>query len=76
MANTIFTYERGKADRQAESGYNMEAAVFEATSRCGRRFAIRAFFATQRVAAGVELRWNYRYSPELIRQRFGAYAAV
>lgn len=76
MANTIFTYERGKADRQAESGYNMEAAVFEATSRCGRRFAIRAFFATQRVAAGAELRWNYRYSPELIRQRFGAHAAV
>ena len=76
MANTIFTYERGEADRQAESGYNMEAAVFEATSRCGRRFSIRAFFATERVAAGAELRWNYRYAPELIRQRFGGQAAV
>ncbi|WP_261797095.1 type III effector protein [Ralstonia sp. TCR112] len=76
MANTSFAYERGQADRQAESGYNMEAAVFEATSRCGRRFAIRAFFATERVAAGAELRWNYRYPPELIRQRFGGQVAV
>ena len=71
MANTVFAYTGNEPDRQAEAGYNMEAAVFPAASRCGRRFSIRAFFATEPVAAGTELRWNYRYPSALIRQRFG-----
>ncbi|WP_426400599.1 type III effector protein [Ralstonia sp. R-29] len=72
MANTVFAYTGNEPDRQAEVGYNMEAAVFLAASRCGRRFSIRAFFTTEPVAAGTELRWNYRYPSTLIRQRFGA----
>lgn len=72
MANTVFAYEGDRPDHQAESGYNMEAAVFQAASHCGRRFAIRAFFTTEQIAAGTELRWNYRYPTALIRQRFGA----
>ena len=75
MANTVFAYTGDEPDRQAEAGYNMEAAVFWATSRCGRRFSIRAFFTTEPVAAGTELRWNYRYPPALIRQRFGTQPA-
>ncbi|KHK49862.1 type III effector protein [Ralstonia sp. A12] len=75
MANTVFAYEGDRPDRQAASGYNMEAAVFPGGSRCGRRFSIRAFFATECVAAGTELRWNYRYPPALIQQRFGSQPA-
>ncbi|MGD7412550.1 type III effector protein, partial [Ralstonia pseudosolanacearum] len=75
MANTVFAYEGEHAVSQAADGYNMEAAVFQATTRCGRRFAIRAFFATEAVPAGDELRWNYRYAPALIRQRFGGLPA-
>lgn len=76
MANTVFDYTGDAPDRQAEAGYNMEAAVFGATSRCGRRFSIRAFFTTEPVAAGTELRWNYRYPSALIRQRFGPQPAA
>ncbi|MEQ6350582.1 type III effector protein [Ralstonia pseudosolanacearum] len=75
MANTVFAYEGEHAVSQAADGYNMEAAVFQTTTRCGRRFAIRAFFATEAVPAGDELRWNYRYAPALIRQRFGGLPA-
>jgi hypothetical protein len=75
MANTAFAYEGERPARQAGAGYNMEAAVFHALSRCGRRFAIRAFFTTEPVAAGTELRWNYHYPQALIRQRFGAQPA-
>ncbi|AXW64108.1 type III effector protein (plasmid) [Ralstonia solanacearum] len=75
MANTVFAYEGERAVSQADDGYNMEAAVFQATTRCGRRLAIRAFFAIETVQAGDELRWNYRYAPALIRQRFGGLSA-
>ncbi|AEG71845.1 type III effector protein (plasmid) [Ralstonia solanacearum Po82] len=75
MANTVFAYEGEHAVSQADDGYTMEAAVFQATTRCGRRLAIRAFFAIETVQAGDELRWNYRYAPALIQQRFGGLPA-
>lgn len=72
MANTSLAYDAdGIPVAQAEHGYNLEAASFDAGSRCGRRFSIRAFFATEEIEGGTELRWNYRYSPELVRHVFG-----
>lgn len=72
MANTTLAYDAdGVPVVQADGGYNLEAAPFNAKSRCGRRFSIRAFFATQDIELGAELRWNYRYSPELVRHVFG-----
>ncbi|CAB3725807.1 SET domain-containing protein [Paraburkholderia rhynchosiae] len=76
MANTSLAYDAdGTPVAQADDGYNIEAASFDARSRCGRRSSIRAFFAIDDIEVGSELRWNYRYSPELVRQVFGdAYA--
>ncbi|KVA41111.1 hypothetical protein WI61_16720 [Burkholderia cepacia] len=69
MANTLLAYDAdGLPVAQAEDGYNLEAASFDARSRCGRRFSIRAFFARHDIEPGAELRWNYRYSPELVRR--------
>lgn len=76
MANTVFAYAGDQPDRQSETGYNMEGAVFRAVSCGGQRFSIRAFFTTEPVAAGTELRWNYRYPSALIQQRFGVHAAA
>ncbi|WP_197339198.1 hypothetical protein [Ralstonia solanacearum] len=42
MANTIFAYEGDCPVAQAEHGYNMAMARFNATSRCGRTFSVRA----------------------------------
>ena len=73
MANTSLAYNAdGKAVCQADDrGYNMEARTFHASSYCGRQFSIRAFFASQAIASGTELRWNYRYSPDMVRHVFG-----
>ncbi|MCG3576389.1 hypothetical protein RSP673_000465 [Ralstonia solanacearum P673] len=74
MANTIFAYEGDCPVAQAEHGYNMAMARFNATSRCGRTFSVGAFFATGCIAPGTELRLNYNYSPDQVRGRFAGVA--
>jgi hypothetical protein len=73
MANTSLAYDaEGVPVAQADDdGYNMEAQTFDASSRCGRHFSIRAFFARRDIGPGAELRWNYRYSPEIVEHVFG-----
>lgn len=72
MANTSLAYDAdGMPVAQAEDGYNLEAASFDARSRCGRRLSIRAFFAAHDIEQDEELRWNYRYSPALVHHVFG-----
>ncbi|MFM0358849.1 type III effector protein [Paraburkholderia nemoris] len=73
MANTSLAYDaEGAPVAQADDdGYNMEALTFDASSRCGRHFSIRAFFARREIEPGAELRWNYRYSPEIVEHVFG-----
>ncbi|MDD7787910.1 SET domain-containing protein [Ralstonia pseudosolanacearum] len=72
MTNTIFAYEDDCPVAQAEDGYNTVTARFNATSRCGRSFSVGASFATAFIAPGTELRWNYNYSPEQVRNRFSS----
>jgi hypothetical protein len=67
MANTRLAYDAdGLPAAQAGEGYNMKAVRFHVISACGRRFSIGAFFATEDVEAGTELRWNYGHSAEVI----------
>lgn len=73
MANTSLAYDvEGVPVAQSDDdGYNMEALTFDASSRCGRHFSIRAFFARRDIEPGAELRWNYRYAPEIVQHVFG-----
>jgi hypothetical protein len=67
MANTRLAYDAdGLPVGQAGEGYNMKAVRFHVVSDCGRRFSIGAFFATEDIEAGTELRWNYGHSAEVI----------
>lgn len=61
LANTLFVLDAdGKPIGHPEAGYNMEAAQFEARFDHGWRLRLPAFFTTEDVPAGSELRWNYR----------------
>lgn len=64
LANTLFVLDAdGKPCGHPAQGYNMEAAQFEARFSHGWRLPIPAFFTTEDVPAGTELRWNYRLQP-------------
>ncbi|MPR04639.1 hypothetical protein F0169_22740 [Pseudomonas sp. MAFF 212408] len=73
--NTIFEYEDGQPVRQASTGYNVEAARFEVETQVGEEsrmpLALSAFFASEDIAAGTELRWNYQYNEATISALFG-----
>jgi hypothetical protein len=74
MANTSLSYDADGipvAQADDDDGYNMEALTFDASSRCGRHFSIRAFFARRDIEPGAELRWNYRYAPKIVEHVFG-----
>ncbi|SFC95468.1 SET domain-containing protein [Collimonas sp. OK412] len=72
MMNTSLEYdESGRCARQSPDAYNVEPVAFDVESDIGGKFSIRAFFATRDIPAGVELRWNYRYSDDMVRQVFG-----
>lgn len=60
LANTLFVVdENGEMKRHPETGYNMEVAYFPARLSHGWSISVPAMFATQDIAAGEELRWNY-----------------
>ncbi|WDU61785.1 hypothetical protein LRS56_23775 [Pseudomonas poae] len=73
--NTILEYEGGVPARQAASGYNVEAAVFNADVQAGaaalERFEIKVMFASEDIPAATELRWNYQYNEATVRALFG-----
>ena len=74
--NTIFEYEEGRPVRQAKSGYNVESATFDVDVQKGnepfKRMGLCVLFASQQIAAGAELRWNYSYTEPSVRKLFGA----
>lgn len=73
MANTRLAYDaQGLPVAQAETGYNIKPVRFHAVARDGRRFSIGAFFALHDMEEGVELRWNYGYSADLVAATFGS----
>ncbi|WP_442783031.1 hypothetical protein [Collimonas fungivorans] len=72
MMNTSLEYdESGHCIRQSPDAYNVEPVAFDVESDIGGKFSIRAFFSTRDIPAGAELRWNYRYSDDMVRQVFG-----
>lgn len=60
MANTLLLYDNGKPTGHPPGGYNMEGAAFRVRLADGRDLLLRAFFTTEDVAPGEELRWNYQ----------------
>ncbi|AZF51043.1 hypothetical protein C4J85_0530 [Pseudomonas sp. R4-34-07] len=74
--NTIFEYEANLPIRQASTGYNVEVARFNVTTQIAEQprdnFFLSAFFASEDIPAGTELRWNYQYNEPTVRALFGA----
>lgn len=76
--NTCFIYDAvGKPIAQARDGYNLQVVGFtvEADLLMGdkpnrNKYSLNAFFATQDIAAGTELRWDYNYSDEAMKLLF------
>lgn len=70
--NTIFEYNNGIPARQASTGYNVEDAGFVVdvltADESRMRLRLSAFFATEEMAAGTELRWDYGYDEKMIKQ--------
>ena len=74
--NTIFEYENDRPVRQAIAGYNVEGAPFDVDVQKGsepwKRMSLCILFASERIEAGTELRWNYCYPEANVRKLFGA----
>ncbi|WDG43088.1 hypothetical protein PUP72_03570 [Pseudomonas synxantha] len=72
--NTMFEYSNGTPVRQAKTGYNVEDARFIVdvltADQSRMRLRLSAFFATEDLAAGTELRWDYGYDEKMIKQLF------
>lgn len=73
--NTIFEYDAaGIPIKQAAAGYNTEAVQFRVTTQVGEttpeKAILTAVFASEDIAPGSELRWNYQYSESTIRRLF------
>ncbi|WP_231422410.1 NEL-type E3 ubiquitin ligase domain-containing protein [Pseudomonas sp. Leaf59] len=76
--NTNFEYDaQGTPVRQATGGYNVECVPFQveaehATSAPGKRttYRLNTMFATQDIPAGVELRMDYGYTENMIKNKF------
>lgn len=80
--NTHFDYDaNGKPIRQAAAGYNVEAVAFnveadmwlgvgEGATTKRKPFILTAVFATEAIAAGVELRLDYQYTESMIKKQF------
>jgi hypothetical protein len=70
--NSNFDYDaNGRPIRQSEGGYNVEPALFKVKighskdpGDSGSVGFINAFFATEDIPAGTEMRWNYNYKQE------------
>jgi|GEM_PF-532009 len=60
LVNTLFVAdENGEKKRHPPTGYNVEVAFFPAQLLHGWAISVPALFATEDIAAGEELRWNY-----------------
>lgn len=73
--NTIFDYDAaGVPIRQAQSGYNVEAAAFRVNTQTGNspfeQMLFTGLFASENIPAGTELRWNYQYDEATLRKLF------
>lgn len=72
--NTLFEYDAGVPVRQAITGYNTEAALFEIEAQVANnppeQMILIGLFASEDMSAGTELRWNYRYSETVIKKLF------
>lgn len=73
--NTIFEYDAaGLPFRQASMGYNVEAAQFRVKTQTGdnpqEQLILTGLFASEDIAAGTELRWNYQYDETSIQNLF------
>ncbi|MEO4015501.1 hypothetical protein WLY71_17685, partial [Pseudomonas sp. P2663] len=72
--NTLFEYEQGKPARQATTGYNVEAVPFdvEVQAQGGgkEKYLLYALFAIDDIPVDNELRWNYGYAEQTIRDLF------
>jgi hypothetical protein len=72
--NTIFEYEGELPIRQASVGYNVEAAQFRIQAQVDdnthEQLILTGLFASEDIAAGAELRWNYQYDESTIRELF------
>lgn len=72
--NTIFEYEGELPIRQANVGYNVEAAQFRIQAQVDdnthEQLILTGLFASEDIASGAELRWNYQYDESTIRELF------
>ena len=72
--NTIFEYEGELPIRQASVGYDVEAAQFRIQAQVDdntqEQLILTGLFASEDIAAGAELRWNYQYDESTIRELF------
>lgn len=72
--NTLFEYEHGTPVRQASTGYNVEDSGYAVDTQVGDqpmvRLRLTAFFASEDIPAGAELRWNYGYDEAAIASLF------
>ena len=72
--NSIFEYEEDLPIRQADSGYNVEGAVFPVDVDIGegrlQSFCLNTFFTNRAIPADEELRWNYGYTEAGVRTLF------
>ncbi|WP_374568161.1 hypothetical protein [Ideonella sp.] len=60
LMNTLFeTDASGEVTGHPPDGYNVTAATYRVVLRHGWQARIRAFRASEDIAAGCELRWNY-----------------
>ncbi|MFE8646279.1 hypothetical protein ACFX58_14435 [Sphingomonas sp. NCPPB 2930] len=64
LTNTLFTVDAttGQPSGHPAEGYNLERVLFPSRWSHGWHFGLPAFFASQDIAAGTELRWNYDLS--------------
>jgi hypothetical protein len=76
--NSNFEYDAtGKPIHQSPDGYNVQIVGFkvEADMLIGDRlvnrpYMLNALFASEDIAAGTELRWNYNYSDKEMKMIF------
>lgn len=70
----MFEYQGEWPVRQASTGYNVEAAQFRIQAQVDdapqEQLILTGLFASEDIAAGVELRWNYQYEESTILQLF------
>lgn len=63
LTNTLFKVdEAGRINGHPDEGYNLQRVLFPARLSNGWHLGVPAFFASEDIPAGTELRWNYELS--------------